>query len=1005
MCGALARLYHALVADLAHGPDPLLPPSGLPLWVRAPGFGPAVAQCDVALCGAGGIADATELIRVLRRATNAVLRVVATGRDDNVPTWTSSPRHADTQAADSCAQTLAATARLCFGELLEAHAAKRALRVRATAAPPPPPPQPTSPTLPLPPRLRRQRREFAQLCHDSYLAAVWTSAHAEYLVTVEDMCNAHCAALVLEIGPHRKTRLVDSLAIPTPELHWVACASNMFDMSALYERVDCPRACSKDVRALLAVLARAVAPGNRGWETALNVALKASDGTGRLVAHGLGVALCGLHPCVHPAARRPWRLRLATGQYWEACGASAVRSVADCCPVTIKNVVRLHLAMMLVEDLATLESGTVLRRPVAQLAIPPYTEASGAMQSCMHALAAVGELVGTGDSRSVATLAEILLAPRTRQSERTGTNEALATNLVLLNSCVSTSSARRRRRQRDHPCPGLAHKEVGRHEVAEAEGGTQRTAVATISSLLETSFRTEFVPFWTHARSCGVRVSRLDPVQRGVLHGQNSVHRLCSLLPITERFRVQRRALRVPSAPLLVVREAAALLGIRMRPDTTSDDSGAQAPCRLAGDEAMALLLSLDACSAARLIVFAQVGALRAQLPAYDLGPRTRAAQASALCRRLRIVLAPGESAIDAATQRLPAHATNLYICNECRRVVNAHQPTSGKDASFNELGLVSAMLRVEGDVCDGVLRCSKRSSASLRAAVSLERAASCLEVESLPLDREACVPCDLRFTSAATTVTNAPSNVASAVDGSNTNAVSAEVARMRRDFRSCQGQVESAVVCGDAPLVKVPILGRAIRVFNEWYAVCAWCGGITRVVSESRMGGEICCMHCDVGVLHGKSAAAQVETSDPKPSLPACRFCEKVQPESATSKWKMVAAPADTGGANACVPPPLRVAWYCPAHWRPWLETAHQSMPTSAIFAHILSKAKPMIGADGGQGGSGRDDEMAQRRANTAPRPKPRSRAIKAIDKQLNRNRRTRRERATLGPAQTRAY
>ena len=1000
MHGALARLYHALIADLAHGTDPLLPSSGLPLWVRTPDFGLAVARCDAALRGADGVSEATELVRVLRRATDAVLRVVATGRDDKAPAWTPSPRQIGTKVADSCAQSLAATARLCFGELLEAHAAKRALRVRDTAAPPPPPP-PSPP----PPRSRRQRHEFAQLCHDSYLAAVWTSAHAEYLVAIEETCNAHCAALALEIGPHRRTQLVDSLLIPTPELHWVACASNMFDTSTLYERVDCPRACPKEVRALLAVLARAVAPGNRGWETALNVALKASDGTGRLVAHGLGVALCGLHPCVHPAARRPWRLRLATGQYWEACGANAVRGVAEGSPIAIKHVVRLHLAMMLVEDPATLETATVLRRPMAQLAVPPHRDAAAPMQSCMHALAAVGELVGAGDPRSVATLAELLLAPRTRQSERVGANAKLAASLLLLNSCASSSNARRRRRNHDHPGPILAREGEGHHDASGTEGGAQPTAVATISALLDASFRTEFVPFWMHARSHGVRVTRLDPVQRDVLHGQNPVHRLCALLPAAERLRVQRLALRVPSASLLVVREAAALLDIRLRSDATRDDDGARAPSKRADQEVETLLLSLDANSAARLVVFAQVGALLAQLPAYDLGPRTRTAQATALCRRLRIVLAPGESAIDAATRRLPAHATNLYICNECRRVVNAHQPTGGKDLSFNELGLVSTMLRVEGDVRDGVLRCSKRSSAALRAAVSLERAASRLEVESLPLDHEACVPCDLRFTSAGATAANVASKVANAVGGPITNAVSAEVARMRRDFRSCQGQAESTVVCGDTPLVKVPILGRAIRVFNEWYATCAWCGGITRVVPESRMGGEICCMHCDVAVLHGKDAAARVETSDPKPSLPACRFCEKVQPESATTKWKMVAAPADTGGANSNVPPPLRVAWYCPVHWRPWLETAHQSMPTSVIFAHILSKAKPMIGADGGQGGSGRDDEMAQQRAITAPRPKRRSRAIKAIDKQLNRNRRVRRERATLSSAQTNVY
>ena len=61
-------------------------------------------------------------------------------------------------------------------------------------------------------------------------------------------------------------------------------------------------------------------------------------------------------------------------------------------------------------------------------------------------------------------------------------------------------------------------------------------------------------------------------------------------------------------------------------------DDGARASSKRADQEAEALLLSLDANSAARLVVFAQVSALLAQLPAYDLGPRTRMAQATALC-------------------------------------------------------------------------------------------------------------------------------------------------------------------------------------------------------------------------------------------------------------------------------------------------------------------------------------------------------------------------------------
>ena len=47
-----------------------------------------------------------------------------------------------------------------------------------------------------------------------------------------------------------------------------------------------------------------------------------------------------------------------------------------------------------------------------------------------------------------------------------------------------------------------------------------------------------------------------------------------------------------------------------------------------------------------------------------------------------------------------------------------------------------------------------------------------------------------------------------------------------------------------------------------------------------------------------------------PKPPPPACRYCGKVQPLNSTgAKWRRVEAPADTGGRNASVPAPLRVA------------------------------------------------------------------------------------------------
>ena len=213
------------------------------------------------------------------------------------------------------------------------------------------------------------------------------------------------------------------------------------------------------------------------------------------------------------------------------------------------------------------------------------------------------------------------------------------------------------------------------------------------------------------------------------------------------------------------------------------------------------------------------------------------------------------------------------------------------------------------------------------------------------------------------------------------------------RDIKNCEAQRERAVACGDVPLVRVPILGRAMRIFNEWHAICSWCGCLSRVTPDSRVGGEICCMRCDFAMLHGKAAAAEAIAKEPKPPPPICRFCGKAQTEGGTSKWKQVAAPADTGGPNATVPPPLRTAWYCPAHWRAWLPTAHQSMQTSVIFAHICSKARPMFGADR----DGNHDVLAEQRAAVAIKPK-RTRAMKSIDKKLNHARRSRQAAANQG-------
>jgi hypothetical protein len=174
------------------------------------------------------------------------------------------------------------------------------------------------------------------------------------------------------------------------------------------------------------------------------------------------------------------------------------------------------------------------------------------------------------------------------------------------------------------------------------------------------------------------------------------------------------------------------------------------------------------------------------------------------------------------------------------------------------------------------------------------------------------------------------------------------EVAKLRRDMKNAFEQRPQALACGDAPLVRIPLLGRVVRVYGDWYALCAYCGALARIAALNRYGGEPCCLRCDCAMLFGDAAERAVRQLRPQPTLQRCRMCGKA--ESEPGKWRRVRAPADAAGRNTAVPAPLRVCHYCPAHWRPWLPQAHRTLPTKLIFAHIIEKAKPLYGAETGK-------------------------------------------------------
>ena len=884
MRGAIARLLGALHQRLG--------PVEVPAWVWSLDYGYAVTEC--ARCD--GVPALVAHFRDVRRA---LLNDQGGSGEDDEPSPLPPVARTATQTA--------AIVRVCFGEVLEAIAVCLARSVVADEAVPGP---------------GVDVAWLSSVYYDSYCAATWTSAHAEYLATIQDLLA----------GRSPTEELVRDLMVPTPELYSVACAGHLVHLGPLLERTASPRCCSKTSQSLLAILTRVTNAGSRGWETTLLAALKESEGAVRVCMQCLAVALGGLNPAVHPAARRPWRERFVTLRALRLQTHQDFKDVIAKAPGAVKEAIRMHLAAVFVADCATLAAMRHARQPTGQLCVPPIGMPHPSLAAAMHRMADAGaEMIASRVSAASAIRKHLVSEPRSRK--KAASPRSIAAGLSAKHEALAYSSS------------WLG----GR---SGPSGLALRPVVQVVSGLLSASYRSIWIPFWLHGNHHGHRASRLDSAQYAALHNQSPAHRMCALLS-TEQFQLaERLAIANADASLLTVAQACKLLGI-----TQGAGSAPGLPCSASSramQEAQVDVMNLGAHDAALLMAFSRIATLRSVMLSYDLGETTRRKQARAVCQRLLLDLAPDEDPCVAVQTRLPKHATVLYCCSECRRVVNSVQDNSGKEQPFNELGLSASMLTIDNGACHGHMRCAKRSSAALRTAVALEASAEQLKLERFDPVASPLLPRDLRPATIVSTMCTGTKPRAAAMRDS-----SSEVAKFRRDLKSCFEQSQRATSCGDVPLVCVPILGRAVRIFGSWYALCSMCGTLARVSPASRFRDEICCMRCDFSMLAGKAAAAEMHAALPKPPPPACRFCGKVEPENgAGMKWRCVEAPADTGGRNACVPPPLRVCYYCPGHYRSWLVHAHKILPTAKIFSHLVNKARPILGAEAaatGHSGRGR--------------------------------------------------
>ena len=75
--------------------------------------------------------------------------------------------------------------------------------------------------------------------------------------------------------------------------------------------------------------------------------------------------------------------------------------------------------------------------------------------------------------------------------------------------------------------------------------------------------------------------------------------------------------------------------------------------------------------------------------------------------------------------------------------------------------------------------------------------------------------------------------------------------------------------------MVSISLIGRAVRLWDSWYALCSFCGCFMKLHPNNRYEAELCCLRCDYDMLN-KTSKNLVETPDTT-SNPVCRFCGKV--------------------------------------------------------------------------------------------------------------------------------
>ena len=285
----------------------------------------------------------------------------------------------------------------------------------------------------------------------------------------------------------------------------------------------------------------------------------------------------------------------------------------------------------------------------------------------------------------------------------------------------------------------------------------------------------------------------------------------------------------------------------------------------------------------------------------------------------------------------LPTHATHVFCCTECRRIVNAVQDGSGKDLSFNEIGLGldaahrrRRVWRSAHAVCKALrrLRCARPSRWKRRRARSRSRHSR--RPRPPTCSRAICVRPRLRIYQRAKGAAT-PRTLQRC--GATSRAASTRPAR--DGVRRRPARAHSDLGPRDPPLWRFTYSARCAVPGQDQPRRALWRRAVLHALRFS--------------MLYDKERETLILETQPKPPPKSCRYCGRLESTGTapSSRWSL--RPWTTPKATR-TPPPLRTCSYCPLHYRTWLHNSQRELPDKRNPLPHLGARSTVAGAESGK-------------------------------------------------------